>query len=66
MERPRTEHMVTMKKVLRYEKGTIAIGLWYARNDVYSDSHFAGDADNRKSTTRDIPTGIKPVKLVIM
>ncbi|PNX88119.1 putative copia-type protein [Trifolium pratense] len=56
MERPTEIHVVAVKRILRYLKGTISYGLWYKRekNDEltgWSDSDYAGDLDDRKSTS---------------
>ena len=56
MENPMTEHMSTVKRILRYVKGTLDLVLVYEKNEVciklvwYSDSDYAGDPDDRKST----------------
>ena len=57
MENPTTEHMSAVKRILRYVKGTLDLGLVYKKNEAgiklvgYSDSDYAGDPDDRKSTT---------------
>ncbi|KAM1376992.1 hypothetical protein COP1_038687 [Malus domestica] len=56
MENPTTTHLKTAKRILRYLKGTVNFGLFYSSSDNYklagySDSDWAGDFDNRKSTT---------------
>ncbi|KAI0496759.1 hypothetical protein KFK09_023083 [Dendrobium nobile] len=56
METPTTSHLKTAKRILRCIKGTIHFGLLYSSsNDFklvgYSDSDWAGDMDDRKSTT---------------
>ncbi|KAM1823768.1 hypothetical protein FF1_025765 [Malus domestica] len=56
MENPTTTHLKTAKRILRYLKGTINFGLFYSSSSNYklvgySDSDWAGDSDDRKSTT---------------
>jgi hypothetical protein len=53
---PRHEHWIAAKHILRYLRGTITYGLRYASNsDVqlhgFTDSDWAGSADDRKSTS---------------
>ncbi|KAJ8899766.1 hypothetical protein K2173_019466 [Erythroxylum novogranatense] len=53
---PRDEHMQVAKRVLRYIKGTLGFGVFYKRGMteeliVYTDSDYAGDIDNRRSTS---------------
>ena len=55
MAKPLESHWMTAKKVLCYLKGTINFGLMYTDNcDVeltgYSDSDWARDIDDKKST----------------
>lgn len=56
MERPTEMHMNAVKRILRYVKGMIDFGLLYSKssgNTVltgYSDSDFAGNIEDRKST----------------
>ncbi|XP_047331455.1 secreted RxLR effector protein 161-like [Impatiens glandulifera] len=55
-EVPMMEHMKATKRILRYFKGTIYFGLLYSSSKEfqlvgYSDSDFAKDIDDRKSTT---------------
>ena len=55
MENPSVEHLKTAKRVIRYVKGTLNYGLKYKRSEVfelirYSDSDYAGDHMDRKST----------------
>ena len=55
-ETPTTTHLKATKRILRYIKGTIDFGLFYSSSKDYnlvgySDSDWAGDMDERKSTT---------------
>ena len=56
MEEPTMTHLKTAKRILRYIKGTLDFGLFYSSSNNfrlvgYSDSDWAGDLDDRKSTT---------------
>jgi hypothetical protein len=56
MEAPTMTHFKAAKRILRYLKGTLDFGLMYSfPNDFnlvgYCDSDWAGDLDDRKSTT---------------
>lgn len=56
MESPNQSRMQVAKRILRYLKGTQNFGLFYSSTDNcalvgYSDSDWAGDLDDRKSTT---------------
>lgn len=58
MERPTTEHLAAVRRILRYVAGTASYGLMYERGGSgtvkivgYSDSDLAGDVDTRKSTS---------------
>jgi hypothetical protein len=53
---PRHEHWIAAKHILRYIRGTITYGLRYASNievqqPGFTDSYWAGSADDRKSTS---------------
>ena len=53
---PGIEHWKMVKKALRYVRGTTGLMLTYRKSETleiegYSDSDFAGDADDRKSTS---------------
>jgi hypothetical protein len=57
MQRPTTEHMATLKQVLRYIAGTINYGCFYRRRKDgarligYGDSDYIGDIDNSHNTS---------------
>ena len=51
---PKESHMIVLKRIIKYVKTTTDFGVWYSKdtNDVlagYSDSDWAGNADDRKS-----------------
>jgi hypothetical protein len=58
MEEPHQEHLVAVKRVLRYVAGTRSYGVHYKEGgddgmklNGYSDADLAGDLDERKSTS---------------
>ncbi|KAJ6855707.1 Integrase catalytic domain-containing protein [Populus alba x Populus x berolinensis] len=56
MENPTELHLQVAKRVLRYLKGTLDFGIFYKKggnNDLvaYTDSDYAGDLGDRKSTS---------------
>lgn len=56
MENPSAKHMLLAKRVLRYLKGTTDFGILYKKGEInelvaYTDSDYAGDMDDRKSTS---------------
>lgn len=56
MENPTEAHFAVVKRVLRYVKDTIELGIMYNRGgsrefEAYTDSDYAGDLDDRKSTS---------------
>ncbi|KAL5830145.1 hypothetical protein ACOSQ3_019613 [Xanthoceras sorbifolium] len=56
MENPTELHQQVAKRVLRYLKGTLDFGLFYKNGGnsklvAYTDSDYAGDLEDRKSTT---------------
>ncbi|KAJ4820349.1 polyprotein [Rhynchospora pubera] len=56
MQNPTKQHMGAAKRILRYVSGTMDYGLWYEAMDSpmligYSDSDWAGNLDDRKSTS---------------
>lgn len=56
MENPTITHLKVAKRILRYIKGTLDFGLFYSisnnfKLEGFCDSDWAGDVDDRKSTT---------------
>ena len=56
MSCPTEQHWLAAKRLLRYLKGTTDLGIHYKKGGckqliAYSDSDFAGDVDDRKSTS---------------
>nr|GEZ34624.1 retrovirus-related Pol polyprotein from transposon TNT 1-94 [Tanacetum cinerariifolium] len=55
-EAPKTSHLEVVKRIFRYIKGTMHLGLWYPKGIdietvVYADSDHARDYVDRKSTS---------------
>ena len=53
---PTKSHWLAAKRILRYLKGTIELGIFYKKGgnsnlEAYTDSDFAGDLDDRRSTS---------------
>nr|KYP66250.1 Copia protein [Cajanus cajan] len=53
---PKESHMKSVKRILKYLKGTTNVGLWYPKRVSlsligYSDSDYAGCRLDRKSTS---------------
>ncbi|GKB15806.1 hypothetical protein Tco_0849729 [Tanacetum coccineum] len=53
---PKTSHLLAVKRIFRYLKGKPTLGLWYFRDSpfelvAYTDSDYAGETQDRKSTT---------------
>lgn len=56
MSKPTKLHLQAAKRVLRYLKGTMDLGIWYKKGGsgellVYTDNDFAREIDIRKSTS---------------
>ena len=56
MERPTESYLLAAKRALRYVKGTISFGIFNTKGGReeligYTDSDYAGDQDDRKSTS---------------
>ncbi|GJS88991.1 retrovirus-related pol polyprotein from transposon TNT 1-94 [Tanacetum coccineum] len=57
--RPTEKHLEEVKRIFRYLKGTINMGLWYPKDSgfeltAFLDADHAGCLDTRKSTSRGI------------
>ncbi|XP_019176275.1 PREDICTED: uncharacterized protein LOC109171658 [Ipomoea nil] len=53
---PKESHMKTVKRIIKYVKGTTDLGIWYSFDtnkylSAYCDADWAGNMDDRKSTT---------------
>ena len=54
LEKPSNAHWMLVKRIFRYLKGTVDVGLLYCRDnsfEAYSDADYAGDRETRKSTS---------------
>ncbi|GKD48008.1 hypothetical protein Tco_1276984, partial [Tanacetum coccineum] len=54
--KPTEKHLNTVKRIFRYLKGTINMGLWYSKDTgtsliAYADADHAGCQDTRRSTS---------------
>ncbi|GJT12556.1 putative ribonuclease H-like domain-containing protein [Tanacetum coccineum] len=54
---PKVSHLHAVKRIFRYLKGQLKLGLWYPKDTpfdlvAYTDSDYAGGSLDRKSTTR--------------
>ncbi|GJV23052.1 retrovirus-related pol polyprotein from transposon TNT 1-94 [Tanacetum coccineum] len=57
--RPTQKHLKEVKRIFKYLKGTINMGLWYLKDSgfeltAFSDADHAGCLDTQKSTSRGI------------
>ena len=53
---PKETHVLAIKRIFRYFKGTTEFGLWYPKGNeltlvAYTDADWAGSIDDRKSTS---------------
>jgi hypothetical protein len=53
---PKQSHLVAVKRIFKYLKGTMTYGLWYPKNQnfqltSYSDADWANYVDERKNTS---------------
>ena len=54
LDKPSKGHWLLVKRIIRYLKGTLDVGLLYCKDSefaTYSDADFAGDKETRKSTS---------------
>ena len=56
MQTPKKSHLEAVRRILRYIKGTLDLGLFYksqitCKLEGYCDADYAGDYDTRRSTT---------------
>ncbi|KAM1306524.1 hypothetical protein ACFX2H_008899 [Malus domestica] len=55
MQNPMVSHFTAVKRILRYLKGTMQLGLTYSKSDLtiqaFSNADWAGDPNDRRSTT---------------
>ena len=56
LTKPRENHMMAIKRILRYLKGTKDYGLWYKLGGnldlkVFTDADWAGNLDDKKRTS---------------
>ena len=53
---PKESHLIAVKRIIKYLKGTIGMGLWYPKTEQFSmtsflDADYTGCKVNRKSTS---------------
>ncbi|XP_050875171.1 secreted RxLR effector protein 161-like [Lathyrus oleraceus] len=53
---PKESHLISVKRIMKYLKGTTNVGLWYPKGSIfnlvgYSDVDYAGSKTDRKSTS---------------
>nr|GEV37108.1 retrovirus-related Pol polyprotein from transposon TNT 1-94 [Tanacetum cinerariifolium] len=67
LAKPTERHLQAIKRIFRYLKGTINMGLWYSKDSgmsltAYADADHARFQDTRRSTSgsAQIPRGLKP------
>jgi hypothetical protein len=55
-ENTKEAHVIAIKRIFRYLKGTTEFGLWYPKGNeltmvAYTDADWSGSIDDRKSTS---------------
>ncbi|XP_035548662.1 secreted RxLR effector protein 161-like [Juglans regia] len=53
---PKESHLIAVKRILKYPSATVDYGIWYSKDSNlslagYSNADWAGNTDDRKSTT---------------
>ena len=53
---PKESHLMAVKRIMKYLKGTTNVGLWYPKDSIcnligYSDTDYVGCKTERKSTS---------------
>ena len=53
---PKESHLIAVKRIIRYLKGTVEMGLWYPNTGQFfmtsfSDAYYAGCRVDKKSTS---------------
>ena len=53
---PKESHITVVKRIIRYISGTLDYGIWYSKDTnislaSFSDANWAGNANDRKSTS---------------
>ena len=53
---PKETHVIALKSIFKYLKGTMEYGLWYQKGQnftlkAFTDAYWAGSVDDRKSTS---------------
>ncbi|KAG7559351.1 Zinc finger PMZ-type [Arabidopsis thaliana x Arabidopsis arenosa] len=54
--KPKQSHLEAVKRILKYVRGTVELGIWYSRNSNqnlvgYCDADYAGNVNDRRSTS---------------
>ena len=54
---PRENHLMVVKRIMRYLRGIEEFGLYYKKNEkfelrAYTDTNWLGNIDDRKRTSR--------------
>ncbi|XP_031101945.1 secreted RxLR effector protein 161-like [Ipomoea triloba] len=53
---PKESHLIAVKRIIKYVKGTLELGIWYSSESStqlvgFTDADWAGNIDDRKSTS---------------